>query len=336
MTHLAARTETGRLGIYQLKRYWSQIRYNHALHDEFIINRLLCDALGVTLNQIISFIAINQCRFDELEDWVCVTAGVPNPLTIQRFNADLMGEPCPETIAKHLQTIESMENVFSDDDLEHWHDHGFVILRNAISMQQCEETEALIWKEAGISPDAPENWHQNRLNGIMMEFIQHPLLEQNRHSPRIHKAFSQLWKTSDLWVSADRCGLNLPENQYRKFSGPDLHWDIDFEQPQSFCTQGVLYLTDTDENQGATTVVPGFHHQFLSWLEKLPNGADPQQQDLHALGSRPIAAKAGDMIIWHHALPHGSRSNTSERARVVQYINMSPLRNYSKAMKLTG
>ena len=48
-------------------------------------------------------------------------------------------------------------------------------------------------------------------------------------------------------------------------------------------------------------------------------------QNLHALGSQPIAGRAGDLIIWHQALPHGSRPNRASRPRLVQYINMRPI-----------
>ncbi|WP_220472639.1 phytanoyl-CoA dioxygenase family protein [Spirosoma foliorum] len=37
-----------------------------------------------------------------------------------------------------------------------------------------------------------------------------------------------------------------------------------------------------------------------------------------------IAANAGDFIIWHQALPHGSSPNRSREPRFVQYINYAP------------
>jgi ectoine hydroxylase-related dioxygenase (phytanoyl-CoA dioxygenase family) len=70
--------------------------------------------------------------------------------------------------------------------------------------------------------------------------------------------------------------------------------------------------------------VPGFHRRIETWLRSLPPGADPRQQDLTALGAAPIAGRAGDLIIWHHALPHGSSPNRAKAPRVVQYIRMTP------------
>ena len=85
-------------------------------------------------------------------------------------------------------------------------------------------------------------------------------------------------------------------------------------------------MTDTPPEQGAFTLVPGFHRRVEDWLKSLPPGADPRSQNIHALGSQPIGGRAGDLIIWHQALPHGSRPNRGTQPRMVLYINMFPTR----------
>ncbi|MNE39994.1 Phytanoyl-CoA dioxygenase (PhyH) [compost metagenome] len=104
-----------------------------------------------------------------------------------------------------------------------------------------------------------------------------------------------------------------------------MHWDVSLDLPIPFGLQGLLYLSDTQANQGAFTLVPGFHNRIDSWINSLPAGSNPRNQDLHQLGSMPVVANAGDFIIWHQALPHGSSPNTSNRPRLVQYINYSPI-----------
>ena len=140
-------------------------------------------------------------------------------------------------------------------------------------------------------------------------------------------AFEDLWRRKDIWVNTDRVGFNPPETELYKFRGPRLHWDISIKPPVPFATAGILYLADTAENQGAFTLVPGFHNRVEEWLGSLPPGANPRSQDLYALGPKPIAANAGDFIIWHQALPHGSSPNTSALPRFVQYINYEPADN---------
>jgi len=160
--------------------------------------------------------------------------------------------------------------------------------------------------------------------GIMVQLFQHPLLEKNRSSPKIKKAFEELWNRTDLWLNADRVGFNPPETESYKFPGPKLHWDISIKLPIPFGTQGILYLSDTLANQGAFTLVPGFQNRIEHWLDTLTPGNDPRKENLYDLGVKPIAANAGDFILWHHILPHGSSPNTATSPRFVQYINYTP------------
>ena len=132
----------------------------------------------------------------------------------------------------------------------------------------------------------------------------------------------------------DRCVFNAPQFIEHPFPGPDLHWDLNFAQPVTFGTQGILNLTDTPPEQGALTLVPGLLKHLSDWLNHLGPGLDPQQQDLHALGSIPIGGHEGDMIIWNQALPHGSRPNLGSRPRIVQHINMYPGRERHPMEKL--
>lgn len=123
-----------------------------------------------------------------------------------------------------------------------------------------------------------------------------------------------------------------------------------FDPPIPFWIQGVLYLTDTVKEGGAFTCVPGFHrkleawmetlpadsdplkqdkdgsvfHNYETWLEKLPASADSIKQELMGLGTKPVPAKAGDLIIWHSSLPHGAGHNRAVRPRVVQYLTQFP------------
>ena len=138
-------------------------------------------------------------------------------------------------------------------------------------------------------------------------------------------AYEQLWQRKDLWLNTDRAGFNPPETDSWKFPGPDLHFDISLATPIPFGLAGIIYLSDTAANQGAFTLVPGFNQRVEKWLQSLPADVNPRNQDLHTLGTKAIAANAGDLIIWHHILPHGSSPNTNSLPRFVQYINYAPL-----------
>lgn len=328
-TPIASSHETGNLGICHLKRIWSATVATLEgtpveRDDEEHLDRVLADTLGIGTHQIVSQAFQFASSFEGLENWIVETIGQPASDKVERFNADLKGTPPPESVRNWLSEVEASEPALTPDDLRFWSENGYIILRNAVNPEVCKEAEQLIWNLVDATPMSPETWYKANRAGIMVEEIQHAPFERNRRSARIHKAFAQLWGTADLWVSADRCGFHPPQTKKYPFPGPDLHWDVRFDRPIGFGTQGILYLTDTPPEQGALTLVPGFHHRLKDWLKSLDPEADPQAQDLHALGSRPIGAGAGDMVIWHHALPHGSRPNLGQRPRIVQYINLYP------------
>jgi hypothetical protein len=329
---LPAATETGALGVCQLKRLWARntaARAGHRLpvdHREKHLEHLVIDALGVGLEQTVQYLFAAAPTFEAFERWIVDTAGPVAPPLAGRINAAVIGTPYPAEITEWLAAVDASPPVLSADDLAFWDEHGYVILHDAVPADSLAAAAQAVWDDVGARPDAPDTWYHRRNNGIMVQFFQHPAFTANRRSPRIHKAFAQLWGTADLWVTTDRVGFNVPERPGWHFPGPDLHWDTSLAQPMPFHAQGILYLTDTPPEQGAFTCVPGFHRRIEAWLANLPPDADPRRQDLHALGSQPIGGRAGDLIIWNDALPHGSRPNRGRAPRLVQYIRMYPTR----------
>jgi hypothetical protein len=324
---LADPSETGALGVCQLKRLWSRAmrRRQGLLTDargEAHLEHVVLDALGVGLEQAMQHLFQKNPSFAEFERWIVETTGGVSPAQVARINAMVTGAECPPETARWLAEVEAEEAVLSAEDLAFWDEHGYVVVPNAVPAASRDAATQAVLDHVGARADDPESWYHPNDHGIMVQYFQHPAFDANRRSRRVHKAFAQLWGTADLWVTTDRVGFNVPERPGWMFRGPDLHWDVSLAQPIPFGTQGILYLTDTEPEQGAFTLVPGLQRRIGEWLDGLPPGADPRTQDLHALGSKPIAGRAGDLIIWHQALPHGSRPNRATRPRIVQYINM--------------
>lgn len=320
--------ETGALGVRHLKRYWARLRA--AQNGQFPAREpgdrqrdtLIVHGLGVGLEQVMQYVGNAMPDFETFERWIETTSGSISPERMARLNAALAGDAPPPATRQWLADIDAMAPVLSADDLAHWHEHGYVVLPNAVpDATRAAATQAL-WDHLGARDDETESWYAANDHGIMVQYFQHPAFEANRRAPRLHKAFAELHGTPDLWATTDRVGFNVPERPHFKFRGPHLHWDVSLKQPIPFGTQGILYLTDTPPEQGAFTLVPGFHRWGGEWLASLPPGADARTQDLHALGSKPIGGRAGDLIIWHQALPHGASANRGTRPRMVQYINM--------------
>ena len=327
--HLASSEETGRLSVMHLKRFWEkgQLRKsgklaNDALFEEWITDNALLAALGLGLEQTIVQLYNGKGDFSEFEDWVELTVKETlDEKKIRAFNEFIKSQKISPQHAEQT-------SVLTEADIEFWDRNGYIIIRNAVSKEDCEATVDLICDYIGIKRNDASTWYNGHTGrqGIMVQLFQHPLLEKNRQSARIRQAYEQLWGRNDIWVNTDRVGFNPPETVLWKFPGPRMHWDVSLQLPVPFGLQGILYLTDTAANQGAFTLVPGFHLKLENWLNQLPAGVNPRDEKvIDSLGPTPIAANAGDFIIWHHALPHGSSANTSSVPRFVQYINYAPL-----------
>ena len=210
-------------------------------------------------------------------------------------------------------------------DLTFWEENGYVVVRQAVPLKNCRAAERAVWAFAGMDPEDSETWYPDEPRGIMKEIYQHQSLWDNRQYPRVHEAFSQIWKTKKLLVSQDRASINPPERAGYEFKGPWLHWDRELDPSHDVAgVQGSLYLNDTPANQGAFTCVPGFHVRLREWLDGVPEEAKPRNLVREEYGDDafPVEGKAGDLGIWNRDLPHGSSPNSGARPRVSQYITM--------------
>src|SRR5262249_5314714 len=110
----------------------------------------------------------------------------------------------PATIKQWLASVDSAEPVLSADDLAFWDEHGYVVVHDAVPAETREAATQAILHHLGARLDDPESWYRHDRRSIMVQYFQHAAFDANRHSPRIHKSFAQLWGTADLWVSTDR------------------------------------------------------------------------------------------------------------------------------------
>jgi Phytanoyl-CoA dioxygenase (PhyH) len=312
------------LGIEELHTYWArQCAPGTVAPLPQDVEKTLLAGLGLNVLETLRYLHHQQPSYAQFEAWVWErNGGELKEASLDRLRRALAGE----AVGAEVGNLDHVKGL-SADDLAHWDEHGYVILRNAISPEAAEIAEAAIYDFLGMSRDDPESWYRESLgHSIWVPLLRHPALVANRRSPRIHKAHAQLWGREDLWVTIDQVGLNPPERENWPFPGPHLHWDATLAEPHYLELQAILYLADVAEDQGAFSCVPGFHRTLKQWLESVPAGMNVPDYARRTLTMKPIAAKRGDMIIWHHLLPHGSSPNRAQRPRVVQYMSLRPTR----------
>jgi len=217
-------------------------------------------------------------------------------------------------------------DVLSEKDLEFWNENGFIVVKNAISKADCEATQQAIWEYLKMDPNKKETWYKRHENqkGLMLNFVDHETLNKNRFSPRIKKAYEQLYKTTNIYKTIDKVSFNPPETEEFTFLGSKLHWDASLKQPMPFALQGLLYLTDCGPNDGAFHCVAGFHNKISDWLKNLNSNENPRDLAVKTLKAQPILGDAGDFIIWNNTLPHCATPNRGETPRMVQYLTYLP------------
>lgn len=306
-----------------LEAYWVRfVEHRAGVAANHIADRLLLDTLGLGNQQVLRFLLNDRPDFDGFRRWIVETAGQPDPLLLDRHNAHRQGRPPSPDMQTTLDAIDAMPPVLAAADLAAWDERGILVLRQAITAEQAARAAAFVWDVARAAPDDPASWYGDSVDGIMIPRYRAPALDAARTSPRVHKAFAQLWGRADLWMAIDLVGFNPPVTARRGFRGSPLHWDVSLARPIPFATQAVLYLTDTAANQGAFRAVPGFHHRIDDWLDALGD-TDPRHVDLSAEAAT-IPGKAGDLVIWRQDLPHGASPNHADMPRLVQYLTMYP------------
>lgn len=317
--------ETGTsLGIKELHTYWArECAPGSAAPLPQDVAKTLLAGLRLNVLETLRYLHHQRPSYAQFEAWIWERHG--DELTeaaLVRLRRALAGE----TVGAEVGNLDDVEGLDADE-LAHWHEHGYVILRDAISVEAAEAAEMAIYDFLGMNRDDPDSWYRQSLgHSIWVPLMRHPALVANRRSPRIHKAHAQLWGREDLWVTIDQGGFNPPERADWPFPGPHLHWDATLAEPHCLDLQGIVYLADVAEDQGAFSCVPGFHRTLKQWLKSVPEGVNVHSHAGRTLTMKPIAARRGDMIIWHHLLPHGSSPNRAQRPRVVQYMSLRPTR----------
>ncbi|MGA9429022.1 MAG: hypothetical protein WBV65_05755, partial [Xanthobacteraceae bacterium] len=105
---MAPATETGALGVYQLKRLWSRAKAARqgrfpptTMHDRHLDN-LVVHAIGVGLEQTAAYLGQAAPDFETFESWIVATTGGIDPERAARINAAVIGDDAPQASRRAL------------------------------------------------------------------------------------------------------------------------------------------------------------------------------------------------------------------------------------------
>lgn len=213
------------------------------------------------------------------------------------------------------------------EQIAFWEENAYLVLPQVIDAQACAESRQAILNFLQADLNEPATWYsaQSQQQGLMLPLYNHPRLNTNRTCKRIRAAYEQLYGSKAIYKTIDHVSFNPPETNTFSFRGTGLHWDVSLALPIPERFQGLLYLSDCNESDGAFHCVPGFHHQIVKWLGDLQLGADARRVAADSLVPKAVPGNAGDFIIWHQALPHCATPNHGQTPRMVQYLSYIPM-----------
>jgi hypothetical protein len=217
--------------------------------------------------------------------------------------------------------------------------NGYVVIKNAVPKQNCQNVVNAIWGFMGKSPDNKDEWYTppfgmdelwNDQQRGMIPLFHHQSMWDNRQNPKVYEAFAELLGEEKLWVTVDRVNMKPPKRDDKpELNASFIHWDADtthltFPLPQPRPLQGVLFLEDTTIHQGGFRCVPSLYKNFEQWLKEQPADRNPIHPDYTGHKVEVIPGQAGDLLLWDVLLAHGNGENLSDRPRMAQYIRMFP------------
>lgn len=165
-----------------------------------------------------------------------------------------------------------------------------------------------------------------------------------RQHPNLHKAFSVILENRKLEVKLDRYGLMRPTKLHVPGEGgataveehPEwrtedrwVHWDQNpWLQPEFMGVQGILALSEHNEQTGGFHCIPGFVHEFKDWgarnIERKTKGSlvDMPKDDPAVDRLLRACMPKGSLLIWDSRTPHGNYPNDGFEWRMVMYVTM--------------
>ena len=213
-------------------------------------------------------------------------------------------------------------------------DGGYVVVDGVVPNALCEAVIEAVASFLDVDPGDTSTWGVAHGHGIV-PLHHHPALWEVRQHPAVHAIFAELYGAPALWSSVDRASFKPPAGD-ESVRVSKLHWDADPRQPKhSAGYQGLVYLTDTDADQGAFCCAPEIYRDLPDWLATHRDTINEALGEATPNATR-VGGKAGSLLIWSRLMPHSSARNDGTRPRWVQYVTMSPASGEAARLKLAA
>ncbi len=216
------------------------------------------------------------------------------------------------------------KRVLSDQQKAEFESNGYLVVPSLVPDELCDRVIDAIMEYAGVDLENEDSWYQPVFEGHgIVPLHHHQALWDLRQFPPVHEVFADLYGTTRLWVSNDRVSYKPPLNDVTElWQMARIHWDCDPWTFKGLSMQGLVYLTDTEAEQGAFTCAPDVYRNLQAYLTEHEDDQHRRYPELEDSELVPVPGPKGSLVVFNRLMPHTSGINRSSSHRFVQYVTM--------------
>ena len=205
-------------------------------------------------------------------------------------------------------------------------EEGYLVIPDVVPKLLCDTVIDAITEYASIDLEDRSTWYRRDFDGHgIIPLHHHQALWNLRQHPGLHDVFSLLYGTRNLFVSNDRVSFKPPlAEETSSWRREPIHWDCDPWTFKGLGMQGLVYLSDTDANQGAFACVPSIYQNLSQYLSDHKDDEHRRFPQVKEDDLVRVPGTKGSLVVFHRLMPHTSDLNRADQHRFVQYVTMSP------------
>ena len=239
--------------------------------------------------------------------------------------------------------------MLSTEQLNQFEEKGYLLLSGLIPKETVKKAEQAMWHSMGMDADNPATWEHFK-RPFLTGFYFQQMSNENRielfglshpdilacSTPDYLTVLKQL---AERYPNIPHCRSQQPDaiwamNQFpieTEWSQPKPHLDGHHRDlrldPGTFRTASITYLTDANPQQGTTIIWSEGPHRIREFRKKNPQISN-HVRDFHKVFAKldmgeptEIVAEQGDVLFFHHLLPHSGTLNVGTSPRfAIRYM----------------
>lgn len=273
-------------------------------------------------------------------------------ITTSKFNSNLYSNDNLDSKADLInQAGKFIESQTYDDWRQDFLDNGFAIVKSVIPRERAikyqqdmfdylkalrpnlDVNDSSTWIKENLPVHSPRNLYYY-YSASHEKFLWDIRTEQG-----VIDAFAKLWNTDELLVSFDAFNVTFPNRTDKPRLDGWQHVDQSPFKKNLSCAQGIVNLSNCQENDGGLVVYKGTHKLLQTFFETQTDSKDWTTIDSYPLTNDQlqwfldqgcekikINAEPGDLILWDSRTIHwGSEPNElGNTIRSISYVSYSP------------